>query len=168
MVSAIEVAIITLLSFAVIIVIYTFVMALRYKNKLAKNTSTRGMNGVAGKTLNLQCPPGQVISFQEGNKTSTRGALVCTGSKTGVCDAFWQTTGQNATFFNPKTTIDVFAKGSPITDLKEKCSGQNSCSWTVPSKSDSRLPIDPRIPGSCLSSCDGILSFIGTYDCVKA
>jgi hypothetical protein len=122
---------------------------------------TRGMSGLSGTTVQLTCPAGKTISFENNNPTTTRGALVCSGNPT--CDGFWSTSGQNSSFYNPTNTIDVMASGSPFTDLLS-LEGQNSGSWNIP------LPTDTRIPSSsCLSGCSGQgqqLQFIGTYDCV--
>ena len=175
-----EVAVITILSIILIYAAYSFYSAATFKvtmytlnDKLEKITSpefpngkrpidftvTRGMNGFAGSTIRLKCPTGQKISFAPGNTTTTRGSLICNGSS--ACDAFVQPNklDQKAHFFNPLTTIDVFAENTPFTDLKSG-EGQNDYTWVVPDNSDSRIPSN-----SCLKSCANI-SFVGTYDCV--
>lgn len=160
-----EIAAIVILLILVGVAGYSYFAAVQYKKRplgktgktLADAVTTRGMNGVAGKTLELTCPAGQVISFAPGNATSTRGALICTGDA--KCDGFYQRSGQNTTFFNPATTIDVFGAGSKFTGLAE-CEGKNECSWTIPSVGDQRLT-------GCLAKCQN-LEFVGTYDCVAA
>lgn len=161
-----EIAAIVILLMILGACVYTYYSAWQYRNTpigntgqtLAKSVSTRGMNGVAGQNLQLTCPAGQVISFKPANTTSTRGALICTGDS--KCDAFYQKGGQTKTFFNPSTTIDVFANDSKFTDLAA-CEGQNKCEWTIPGSSDSRV-------SGCIASCKGQVSFIGTYDCIAA
>lgn len=173
-----EVAIITILVFAVGLIIYSYIQARKYNKVLIQNTSTRGMNGLEGSVVNLVCPVGQVISFKSGNLTSTRGALICSGDTTGKCDAFFQYgVGQKKNFFNPDTTIDVFSPDSKFTDIKS-CEGKQTCSWTVPKKGDRRFPsllkITPTNPKAkqigpgpgCVGVCTGQIGFIGTYDCV--
>ena len=137
---------------------YAVFQSVRYGHTLKDTTSTRGMNGSSGQTVQLQCPPGQVISFQNPNANVTRGALTCDGSNGGACDAFWSTSGQYTNFFTPNI-VDVLASGSPFTDISS-LAGQNSGTWTVPSPSDSRIPST-----SCVRACSS-LDFIGTYDCV--
>jgi hypothetical protein len=164
--STFEVAIMVLLIFAVIVVGYLYYGAYQKKNELIQKPSTKGMNGIGGDTINLTCPAGQVISFDKINTTSTRGSLVCLGDST--CDAFYQPDGQEKSFFNPSNTIDVFSASSPFKDIKN-CAGQQTCSWTIPDKTDSRLPKQSSTPGACLKDCSGpsaTLGFIGTYDCV--
>lgn len=161
--SMIEAGIVVILIFAVALLGYSLFMAVQNKKKLSKNITTKGMNGLAGATLNLSCPAGQVIGFDKINTTSTRGALVCLGDVS--CDGFFQPgVGQTTSFFNPSTTIDVFATGSKF-DLKEECEGKQTCTWVIPNKNDSRLPVQSSSPGSCLAKCAGNMAFIGTYDC---
>jgi hypothetical protein len=162
----VEAGIVVILVFAVALLGYSLFMAIQNKKKLSKNITTKGMNGLAGASIALSCPAGQVISFDKINTTSTRGALVCLGDAS--CDGFFQPgVGQGTSFFNPSTTIDVFATNTKF-DLKDECEGKQSCSWTVPNKSDSRLPVQSSTPGSCLAKCAGNMAFIGTYDCKAA
>jgi hypothetical protein len=153
-----EIGVIIILVVVLGIAIYSFIMSRRYHGNISSNVMTKGMSGLSGTKVNLQCPAGQVISFKAGNPTSTRGSLVCLGDP--KCDAFHQQAGQDTTFFNPATTIDVFDKTiSKFTDIME-CENQEQCTWKIPSSSDSRIPV-----ASCLSKCSN-LAFIGTYDCV--
>lgn len=162
----IEVAILVILIFGVILVGFYYYKAYQNKQQLIQKPSTKGMNGIGGSTIQLTCPPGQVISFDKINTTSTRGSLVCLGDPN--CDGFFQPgVGQNTSFFNPKTTIDVFSSSSKFTDIQE-CEGKESCEWTIPTSSDSRLPSQSTTPGYCLTKCAGQVSFIGTYDCKSA
>lgn len=140
---------------------YATFTSIRYGHTLKDTVSTRGMNGSSGQTVQLSCPAGQAISFQNSNTTMTRGALTCGGSdSTAGCDAFWSTNGQYTNFFTPNI-VDTLASGSPFSDLTS-LSGKNSGSWVVPSPSDSRVP-----SSSCVKGCSS-LNFIGTYDCVAA
>lgn len=158
-----EVALLTILIMAVIVASISLFLSMRYRKTLDTNTITRGMNGIGGSSLTLQCPKGQVISFTNPNPTTTRGALICTGDAT--CDAFWNpTTGQTSSFFagtsgGQPASIDVFASGSLFTDIAS-CEGKESCQWSIPVNSDSRLA------GTCLPGCSGQIAFVGTYDCV--
>lgn len=164
--SMIEVAILVLLIFGVGIIGFYYYKAYENKNKLEQNPTTKGMNGLGGSTVELSCPAGQVISFDKINTTSTRGALVCLGDS--KCDAFFQPNkGQLSNFFNQTNTIDVFSASSPFTDIKE-CEGKETCSFTVPTADDDRLPLQSSTPGYCLGKCNGQLAFIGTYDCKAA
>jgi len=155
-----QIGFIVFLVFLLVGAALTYFFSYSYGKKLTNNTITKGMSGLSGTTLNLQCPAGQVISFTNNNSTTTRGAMVCSGDL--QCDGFYQPAsagGQTITFFNPTNTIDVFNDTS-FTDI-QGCSGKNQCSWQIPSQSD------PRLTG-CLKSCSGTLQFIGTYDCIAS
>lgn len=159
--SMLTISFIVFLVFLLIAAAVTLFFSYSYGKKLSNNTMTFGMSGLAGSTVNLQCPAGQVISFTNNNPTTTRGALVCSGNP--QCDGF--AGNQLAHFFNTEepgaTAIDVF-NNSSFGDI-QGCAGKQQCSWTVPVASDSRLG------GTCLSTCSGSggqLQFIGTYDCV--
>jgi hypothetical protein len=108
------------------------------------------MNGVQGQTVNLVCPPGQVISLAEGNTTAPRAVYICAGDTS--CDPFYQPTGQTSNFFNTQNTSDVSSQ------VSAECSGKNTCSWSIPTN---------IVTGTC-SSCSGQIQLIGTYDCVPA
>lgn len=160
--STIEFAIILILVLSIVAVSVSYYYALDKGKGLSGQVSTKGMNGLAGQTVNMSCPSGQVISFSKINNTSTRGSLVCLGDSS--CDAFYQPSGQNTNFFNPSTTVDVFSSSSQFKDI-QACEGQQNCSWTIPTSSDTRLPTRST-NGGCLTSCKQ-LAFIGTYDCIS-
>lgn len=155
-----EIAIIILLIMGISIMITTFIFSHSFQKKLLDKIVVKGMNGTAGQNITLTCPPKMVISFENKNSNLTRGAIVALGDPT--CDAFFQPgVGQRGSFFNPTTTVDALAPGSPFTDLTG-CEGKNSCTFTVPNYSDSRLP------DGCLKKQGQKLAFIGTFDCVAA
>ncbi len=156
-------ALITGFSIVFIFLAYSSISSYFYGKKLRGLTVTRGMSGTSGQTVNLQCSPGQVISFNNTNITTSRGVLLNPAAAGTGCDPFFTpTTGQSSTFFNPSTTMDLMASGSPFN--LQQCAGQNSCTFTVP------LTSDTNITSTCLSSNNGVkqISFIGTYDCVYA
>ena len=151
------IALLVILIMAVGVMGYNYYSSLSYGSELKSATISRGMNGIAGQTINLTCPSGTVIDFTNPNPTTTRGAIVCTG--TSGCDAFWSAAGQMGNFYTANI-VDVFATNSPFTDLAS-LAGKNSGSWTIPTSSDTRIP-----SGSCLRNCQKPLQFIGTYDCI--
>jgi len=166
--SMLEIGIVIILVAAVLIVGVSYIMAFRHQQTVNKQVTTRGMNGLEGATLNLSCPPGQVISFDSYNSVISRGALFCSASDAGenanppatTNDGFFQfKTGQNNKFFNPSTTLNLTEDNSPLT-LKN-CKGKNSCSFTIPIKSDADVA---KVPA--LNKCPGKIAFVGTYDCV--
>lgn len=150
------VALITILVIGLVTASIAFYLAYAYSKALRGTTITRGMNGLAGDTINLVCPAGQTISFDNSSPT-TRGAIFCSGDAN--LDAFSPPTGSS--MYNTSNIVDVFAPGSQFTDLLG-CEGQPSCSWTVP------VATDPRLAGSNVAGCTGQLQFVGTYDCVSA
>ena len=161
-----QIGFIVFLVFLVIGAALTLFFSYQYGRKLTNNTTTKGMSGLAGTTINMQCPAGQVISFTNNNTYTTCGALVCSGNP--QCDGF-AGGNQLANFFNPTTTIDVMNDTS-FTDL-QGCAGKQQCNWNVPVASTNPVNSDPRLAGKCLSTCagtNGQLQFIGTYDCVSA
>ena len=153
-----QIGFIVFLVFLLVGVALTYFFSYQYGKKLTNNTITKGMSGLSGTTLNLQCPAGQVISFLNNNTSTNRGSMVCSGDP--QCDGFYQTAGQISNFFNPSNTINVFDDTS-FTDI-QGCSGKNQCTWQIPSASD------PRLSGNCLATCAGTLQFIGTYDCIAS
>ena len=129
--------------------IFLYILAHIAGSNFSKAPMTRGMNGFEGKTLNLSCPQGRVISFANKNKYTTRGALICTG--TSELDAFYNPSGQYENFF-AGTYVDVFKEqGYELS----KCEGKNKCSWTIPTEVEK------------LKKCNGKIAFIGTYDCLS-
>lgn len=139
--------------------ILTFFTSYRQRSKIASSVVTRGLNGVAGQTLQLQCPAGSVISLKEAS--TPRAVYVCSNPTSSnfespSCDPYYQgSNGQFSSYFNPATTIDVSSTVSAA------CAGKNSCSWTVPSSSSS------DVATICNGmSCAGEIQLIGTYDCV--
>lgn len=162
MVSMIEIGMIILLMMFCAAVITSYVFLYQEKSKYNISTTTKGMNAIGeGKTINLTCPSGQVISFKNLNTHTTRGALVALGDTT-TCDPFYQQTGQTDNFFNPQTTIDLLGSTSPF-DLKS-CEGKTSCKFTIPTKSQ----IKSAVPGICLGITTGDIGLIGTYDCTPS
>ena len=151
--------VIVALTIGLITAMALLILSYLYGRELTNNVTTRGANGVQSTKINLSCPSGQVISFKNTNPTITRAALICSGDA--GCDGFWSTAGQNTNFFS-SNIIDLLGDNSPISDLKV-CSSQNSCSFTVPDATDSRIPSQ-----SCLKGCKGQLQLISTYDCVAA
>jgi hypothetical protein len=149
-----EVAIITILVIVAVTFGISYYLSNRLTKTLAGSTITRGMNGLAGTTVSLQCPAGMNISFSNLSPT-TRGALLCSGDAS--LDAFASPTGSS--MYNTANIVDVFGAGSQFTDLLG-CAGANTCSWAIPTTSD------PRLAGTPVAGCTGQLQFIGTYDCV--
>ena len=160
MVSMWLVAVATFLFVVVLFLGIAYYKAHRYGSDVGDATITRGMSGLAGQTVQLQCPPGKVISFTNNNPTTSRGVIVSSGDP--GCDGFWQPSGQGQleSFFNSEKTIDVMSSVGPFTDLLS-LEGQNSGTWTIPLQNDSRIPTS-----SCISSTTGQVQFVGTYDCV--
>jgi len=163
--STLEIGIVILLVTAVIIVGISYLYSYRYKNGINLKTTTRGMNGLAGTKINLSCPSGQVINFDSYNSVISRGVLFCSASSKGEnsipprtpLDGFYQAgKGQNKSFFNPNTTIDLTSSSSPFS--LASCKGKNSCSFTVPDVTDPNIGV--------LANCTGTIAMVGTYDCV--
>lgn len=141
---------------------YSAISSYLYGKKLRGATVTRGMSGTSGQVVNLQCSPGQTISFTNNNPTTSRAVLLAPVFTNSSCDPFFTpSTGQSQTFFNQSTTVDLLASGAPYS-LSSSCEGQNSCSFTVPSPTDSSLS---GLASGCLSQASSV-SLIGTYDCV--
>lgn len=157
-----QAALITGLSIALAFLAYSAISSYLYGKKLAGKTTTRGMSGISGQTVVLQCPAGQVISFTNNNPTTSRGVLLAPSAAGTQCDPYFTPgVGQSQHFFNQGTTMDLMASGNPFS--LSSCEGQNSCSFVVPS---------PNTQGvsavSCLAASTSPLSFIGTYDCVPS
>lgn len=168
-----EIGIVILLVTAVIIVGISYILSYGYKNGINGKTTTRGMNGLASTKLELACPAGQVINFDSYNSVISRGVLFCSASSKGEnsippqrsvkgnasLDGFYQQgKGQNKSFFNPNTTIDLTSSDSPFSLVN--CKGKNSCSFTVPDVTDPNIGV--------LAGCSGTIAMVGTYDCVAA
>jgi hypothetical protein len=167
--SMLEIGIVIILAASVLIVGISYVLAYGYQNKINQKKGTRGMNGLEGTTVNLSCPPGQVINFDSYNSVISRGALFCSASGSGEngnppsagLDGFFQMgIGQSSHFFNPSTTVDLV--GSSSTSNLKGCAGKNSCTFVVPKKSDS------LVQNSVLKGCNGVIAMVGTYDCVNS
>lgn len=157
---AASVAVITALSLTLGFLAYSAISSYYYGKKLQGKTTTRGLSGVSGQQLSLQCPSGQVISFANSNKTSSRAVLLAPGAAGTSCDPFFTPgAGQSQYFFNQANTMDMLS-GNPFG--LASCDGQNSCSFTVPLSSDPRLTSN-----GCLSGSKSV-SLIGTYDCVPS
>lgn len=136
--------------------IFAFISSEKYNRQLSSKTLTRGLNGIGGSTVNLQCPSGQTINIYKAN-------YVCTSNSSFEnpgCDPYWQTSGQKSTFFNPLNTYDVSA------DMKNECNGKSSCSWNVPSGSSVNICGQSSANSLNGTACTGQLQLIGTYDCV--
>ena len=156
----IEIGLMILLIMVIGILAVSLILSIGHKSKYQKNVLTKGMNGLESTTISLTCPAGQMISFKNSNIHTTRGALVSLGDS--KCDAFFQSgTGQSASFFNPKTTIDLLDASPVFPDLK-KCEGKQTCSFTVPTKDQ----IATAASTVCIGASTGKVAFIGTYDCV--
>lgn len=152
-------ATIAALSIMLIFLSYSAISSYFYGKKLKGATVTRGISGTSGQTVNLQCSPGQVISFSNPNPSTSRAVLLVPEAAGTVCDPFFTpSVGQSVNFFNQNATLDLLASGSPFT--LAGCAGNNSCVFTVPSPTDSNL-----VGSQCLSQAASI-SLIGTYDCV--
>jgi hypothetical protein len=159
--SMFEIGIIILLIMGVSVMIVQFILSRSFQKKLTDKVVVKGMNGLAGSTIKLTCPPEMVISFTNPNSVLTRGAVVALGDPT--CDAFAQTAGQTTSFFNPATTIDVFETNSLFPQV-DACKGKNTCSFVVPDWQSTQIPTTGN--GSCLRKTGQKLAFIGTYDCI--
>lgn len=152
-----SVALMTGLAIAFGLLAYSVISATLYKKKLQSKITTRGMSGSSGQTVDLVCPAGQNISFENPNSTTSRGVLYSPAGAGTTCDPFYSSSGK---FFNPSATVDLFASG--ITSPLLQCEGLNSCSYTVPTPSQ----ISTSLPGgSCLVASQEIY-FVGTYDCI--
>ena len=134
----------------------SLVTSVIYNKKLNTKTITRGANGVGGSTLNLSCPTGMTISFQNNNPTTSRAVYVCTNPDANdfedqTCDPYYSSKGQLSTFFNPATTQDQ------STNISAACAGKQSCQWAIPA----------TISNICNGGpCTGTIQFISTYDCI--
>lgn len=150
-----EIGIIVILLFIGIAVIVTFVYAKRYNKDLSTRTVTRGLNGMEGKTINLQCPSGQKINIYKANYICSSGTSI----ENPVCDPFWKSSGQNTTFFNPSTTLDK------KTEIANNCNGKEQCTWQIPFGTTINICGTASAPNSQI--CSGKLQLVGTYDCVS-
>ena len=149
------------LSLVGVFLAYSAISSYLYGRKLRGATVTRGLSGQSGQTVNLQCQPGQTISFTNNNPTTSRAVLLAPVFSGATCDPFFTpSTGQSQTFFNQSTTVDLLASGAPYN--LSACEGRETCTFTVPAPTDSALS---GLASGCLSQA-GSVSLIGTYDCV--
>jgi hypothetical protein len=157
----IEIVVMVVLFVILTLAVITTITSYTHSKSLESATITRGLNGVAGQSITLQCPAGQSISLQNTNPTTPRAVYVCSSPtsqnfESQTCDPYYQgLSGQYSSYFNPSTTRDVSAT------IQAQCDGKNSCQIIVPAASDS------SVAGICNgSTCTGEIQLIGTYDCV--
>lgn len=157
-----DVIFIFLLLLVAIIVVTSFGFSEKYNLDLTSRTYTFGLNGIAGDTINMSCPSGKSIQVEKAHYICTSGTQNISSNgqfENPNCDPFWQSTGQNTTFFNPANTVDY------TSTLSKMCNGSNSFSFQIP---QSIINICGQTSPNSLKGtpCDGQLQLVGTYDCV--
>lgn len=156
MLSTLEIVIIVCLSVMVIVSLWWFIIADRYREHLDGNlTITRGANTIYshGKTVNFQCPVGKVIKVTSAHQICSNPDSNNFESTTLDPIAVGQGDGEYGSF-NPKTTVDL------KTSIGKVVNGKRTASWNfVPQN----WPGSTEIP---TKYCDGNIQLVCTYDCV--
>jgi hypothetical protein len=154
MVETLELSLILIGVLFIGVLIFAFFKTFYYGRQLTSNVITRGLNGVGGSTVNITCPSGQNITVNKANYICTSG----TNIESSGCDPYYQSNGQQTTFFNPNNTLDV------TSTLATQCNGKSSCSIAIPSSQAAICA--QKGPGTNDGGpCTGQIQLIGTYDC---
>lgn len=149
-----EIAILLILLVIFGYVSYMFVRSRMYAHSINSSTLSRGLNGIGGQTITLQCPSSHNISLYRAVYFKTNPNT--NGVEDDSIDAFYSTNGQMSSLYNfTDQTSDGKARAVDATQDPNlnAANGKNKFTFTIPT-SYSEL------------SNTGTLHLVGTYDCV--
>ena len=146
----IEIALVMFLGIGVLISMWYFGVAEKYRRYLKRSAYGRGANALkSGDTLNLSCRPGEKICVY-------RATQICTDPDTKnyenpQTDPIASGLGSDSYGnYNSSTTVDM------TKDLSDKCNGEQTCSYKFASK--------PYPNGM---KCGGKSQLLSNYTCIS-